>query len=97
LRVVDLAGEIFEAFDRRSKETEDMLAAPPEPESKFGAVRFRDLDLPGPEELAAAVKSGQAAMAVQKSAQTIGSVNKQKNFDSSHLDWSTDPPTATKW
>jgi len=49
LRVVDLAGEIFEAFDRRSKETEDMLAAPPEPESKFGAVRFRDLDLPGPE------------------------------------------------
>ncbi len=56
-----------------------------------------NLDVPSSEELAAAVKTGQAAMAAQKATQTIGSVNKPKNFDSSHLDWTTDPPTATKW
>lgn len=49
LRPEELAREIFEAAERRLAEQEDMRAAPPDVESKFGAVRFRDLDLPGPE------------------------------------------------
>lgn len=43
-----VAFEIHECADRRANEMADD-ATEAEPESKFGAIRFRDLDLPGPE------------------------------------------------
>lgn len=49
LRLGDLAQRINELADRRARQIEDMERTPPDPESRFGARRFRDLDAPGPE------------------------------------------------
>lgn len=49
LRLDDLARCINELADRRAAELEDMATTPPDPESRFGAIRFRDLDAPARE------------------------------------------------
>lgn len=49
LRISDLAERIHDLADRRAAEMDDMRNTPPDPESRFGAIRFRDLDAPGPE------------------------------------------------
>lgn len=68
-------------------------------------IQALNLDTPTAEELAAALKSSnESARALPRpeknNAKAEPAVSKPastRNFESSHLDWSTDPPTASKW
>lgn len=60
-------------------------------------VEVLNLDTPSAEELVAALKNLQASATVSKQPRLDAEGAKPSAFESPHLDWSTDPPTASKW
>lgn len=60
-------------------------------------IEVLNLDTPSPEELAAALKNSQASASVSKQPRLNAKGASANAFESPHLDWSTDPPTASKW
>ncbi|MGV0959324.1 MAG: hypothetical protein ACOYB1_05750 [Limnohabitans sp.] len=60
-------------------------------------IEVLNLDTPSPEELAAALKNSQASASLSKPPRLNAKGASNNAFESPHLDWSTDPPTASKW